>query len=797
MHSKKYSPDHELISQTRESLEFDEILGFFGQKTQTELGKQLISNLDLMDPNRQKDHFAQLNLWCEWLSANQALRLPTIPHPKIFKRKALLDPFGAKTLRDIRDVLSFWFLIREQDSLAAMLPEANVPASLESLSFKLSGLFERNGQWRDDLSPTYQRLIKQYRHTEARIEQTFNQLLQTHKDFLSEALPFTRNQRRVLAVKKDFKGKVRGILQDYSGSGNTVFIEPDAMVQIQNKLSQLDFEISEELFKIRCELTQEILQFPYIWDVVCPHLGHMDMFLALASVAKQTQCKPIAPNPNGQLSLQGARHPFLDEAFASFRQVSRELEEPDTNHMVSFHLDLNEQTKGLIVSGANAGGKTVTLKTTGLLAWMANAGLPIPADETSQIPYYQYICADIGDHQSLSHNLSTYASHLKTMKQLLTMPSSPKLVLLDELGSGTDPQEGNALAQAIIESLVEEPHHLLVTTHQQILCTLALNHQNLDNGSMIFDKRRLRPTYRFQQGVPGRSHALDIAANTGLPETVLKRAHDLIDNAQIDIQAAIQQLQEKNRELEKQKARFRKEERRLTRRIADTRKEKQALAQEREAFNEKSRQKLKKTIQTADRELRQILRDATSRKQAQKSLAAFQAVSKTLLPPEPEKLEPTDIAAAPLPVEQWQVGDRVYLSVWRMEGVLVSHDRKRALINCNGKNMQADISQVLHFEKQESKAAVVSDHLESDDAQLSFELNLLGFRVEEALSEIDRHLDLALRKHAPFLRIIHGHGTGALKQGVRQFLKDHPIRNSFLLNIDPKNDGVTEIKFNS
>lgn len=789
--------DIPLKDQTRDSLEFAEVLRFFAQKAQTHLGKAAVLNLDLMPLDDQEHHYGVLECWCEWLMVNRTFRFPPIPEPESFFRKPRLDPFGAKDLRDIRDLLLFWASLYQEGDASTLLPDVPGHISLEPLASRLANLFERNGSWRDDISPTYARLIRQYRSAENRIDSTFQQLLQQHRDILSEAVAFTRNNRKVLAVKKDFKGKVRGILQDYSGSGNTVFVEPDAIVQIQNQLHQLDFEIREELFKIRCELTEAILEHPYIWEVVCPHLVSMDLMQALALTAKEHQCLPLQPNKDGVLDLRAARHPFLDQHFAIQRQVERELEEPDSNKMVPFYLTLDTTTRGLIISGANAGGKTVTLKTTGLLAWMANSGVPIPVDEGSRVPFYKHICADIGDHQSLSHNLSTYASHLRTMNLLLHTQATPKLVLLDELGSGTDPLEGNALAQAIIETLVEEPNHLLVTTHQQILCTLALNHDHLDNGSMVFDQHLLRPTYKFQQGVPGRSHALDIAANTGLPQRVLARAKGLLDDSQLDVQAAIQQLQETNRELEKQKARFRKEERRLVRRIADARKEALALEQEREKFSENARLKVKKTVEAADRELRQILRNASNRKQAQKSLAEFQAASKALLPETPKKLEETDIQAHSLPLEKWQVGDRVFLANWRMEGQLVSHDRKRALVNCQGKQLQAEISQILHLDRQELDRPIISDHLEGGEEEVvRFELNLLGFRVEDAVCEIDRELDLALRKHAPFLKIIHGHGTGALKAGVRDFLKTHPARQSFQMLIDPKNDGITEIKFN-
>ena len=203
-------------------------------------------------------------------------------------------------------------------------------------------------------------------------------------------------------------------------------------------------------------------------------------------------------------------------------------------------------------------------------------------------------------------------------------------------------------------------------------------------------------------------------------------------------------------------------------------------------------------MDVAERELRQILRQASSTKQAKRRLAEFQATKKTLLPQIPKKLEDTPVAASTLPLSQWKAGDQVYLPLWRIQGQLISFDRKKALINCNGKQLHAEVSQVLHMDDQNKPKAVVSDHFESGIEQaVTFELNLLGFRVEDAVSEIDRQIDMALRRQSPFLRVIHGHGTGALKAGIREYLKSHPARNTFDLVIDPGNDGVTDLQFTS
>jgi DNA mismatch repair protein MutS2 len=508
----------------------------------------------------------------------------------------------------------------------------------------------------------------------------------------------------------------------------------------------------------------------------------------------------VAPNPNRKLHLLHARHPFLDAHFATARQRYYEREQEDRNQMVAFNLSLDDEIKGLIISGANTGGKTVTLKTTGLIAWMANSGLPVPVDEGSQVPYYSTILADIGDNQSLSHNLSTFASHLANMREVLAIEAPEALVLLDELGSGTDPREGNALALALIEEIGARGFHLLVTTHQQVLTTFALNHPHLENGSMAFDPHRLKPTYRFNQGVPGRSHALDIARDAGLPESVLARATDLLDEEVIDIQAAINELQQQHKQLHKQKQKLRREERRLQRRISDTKREEEKFQQLQDEFKERSRARIKRKVDKAEQELRGLIQEIGDRKTARESLSKMAKLRDELVEPEqaPEKRASIEEPLSGKPPEAWREGDRVYLKLWRRSGRLLNVDRKKARVDCDGKVFTVAVDEVLHMAEQEPVARPqrVSQHLETaDGGAAKSELKLLGFRVEEALMEVDRAIDGALRSGVPFLRVIHGHGSGALKTAVREHLRIHGARSSFEVNIDPENDGVTELKF--
>ena len=789
-----------LVRQTRHRLDFETVLAFFSLKAQTREGKALLFGQDLMRPNHQRRHFAELDQWMQFHKVSPSLRFPAIPAAATFRRDPLLKPFERAELRDFRDVLNFWAKVSADEVLAFARPEVPVNEDLTALTHRLAGAFTPNGDWSEEISPRYRQLIGRRRQTEDQLADTLRNLCKRYAAHLNETMVFERNQRKVLAVKVDFRGRVKGILHDYSSSGHTVYVEPQETVDQQNRLTRIDAEIDEEIWRIRQELSAAILTAGEIATIICPHLAHMDRMQALALVAHETDCQVLCPNRKKQLDLYQARHPFLDKAFAPYRREVFEQEETDDNEMVPFSLHLDKTRLGLVISGANTGGKTVTLKTTGLIAWMANSGLPVPIDEGSHLPYYGHIFADIGDNQSLSHNLSTFASHLANMRHMLEDADADTLILLDELGSGTDPQEGNALARAMIEEIVRRCSHLLVTTHQQVLTTYALTHPHLENGSMVFDARLLKPIYRFNQGVPGRSHALDIAANAGLNEEVLAEAKRLMDEKQVDIQAAIRTLQQQHKQLDKQKQKLRRDELRLHRRIVESREESNRLKRLQEELKDKTRISLRKTIDKAERELRTLLEDLGSQKQTRKLVTRFAQARREMMEPyaEPEKLASIEVETSALQPSDWRQGDRVFLKTFRREAVLLGIDRKKVRVECDGKVISTDLGDLMHL-KQEPQPAPqgrVTDAFEAaGEETLTAELHLLGKRVEEAVLEVDQTVDRALRKGLPFLKIIHGHGSGALKAAIRDFLARHLARQTFEVVIDKENDGITEVRF--
>ncbi|MCB1050534.1 MAG: Smr/MutS family protein [Acidobacteria bacterium] len=789
---RKISPLEHLETNTLDHLEWHAILPYYACQAQTGPGRQRLLTPQPQTAQALRERAPILKTWLDRVSGQGPLRIPDLRDAKWFERDPFQNPFSAEDLSLVGKFLVFMIDHLETNQFA-FLPEAPKPEpSHLRLRDHLKILFEPNGDWSPLASPKLGQLLNTLRHLESQIERNLQSHLERHGDILSESIVYERNGRKCLAVKTDFKGRIRGIVQDSSASGKTVFLEPESVLGPQNEWAETQAAIREEIWRIRCETTQSILdpQLEIVaWMACC---ARWDAEQTLALVAHQTGSHFLIPEGK-DLHLIRARHPYLDEKFAALRQRASQSEGLDAHHMVPFSLRLDDQVRGLVLSGANTGGKTVCLKTTGLLAQLARCGLPVPCEEGSQIPYYRYILADIGDHQSLTMSLSTFASHLEYLKAILAADDPATLVLLDELGSGTDPEEGSALARALIETMLQRDYQFLVTTHMQVLCTFALTHPHLDNGSMVFDERALRPTYQFAQGVPGRSHALEIARRSGLDESVLTRAQELISANLVDIQAAIRELQERSRSMEKAQRKLRKEEIRLHRKIQETKAETRKLESARQQVQQEAQSKIRKEVERAEMRLRTFLEETKAKSLRKQAGLEFAKLSQDLVP-ETHAVQKVEIQASGTPLDAWQKGDLLYYLAWGKTAKLVRLDRKKVHIEIEGKQLIVEASDVLHQHSgQKEKPVRTESEFEPQMAQI--QLRLLGMTVEEAIADLEVTLDRVLRSGQPYLEIIHGHGTGALKQAIRTYLKRHPVREQWQVEIDPGNDGITQLRF--
>jgi DNA mismatch repair protein MutS2 len=786
-----------------QELEFAPIVAMFAHHTQTDRAGQAL--LGLRPPEDLKAHFDTLNRWSVYLEAYEPMVVPPLPLDSLFQRVIRLDPLDREELLVFQRVFQvFMTLCRSEHPSPIGFSKQTLQESPEilALSARLDELFDDRGQWTKAVSPKYAKGLDQWVRLEHQMAAQFQHILRQQADLLSEPVLFTRQDRTVLGVLSSYQRRIPGIVVDYSGTGQTVFIEPAFAVALRNQMTEVQRSLDEELFRVRLELSERIFAMDSLRHRILPELERMDFFQTCCRLMTSHRLVPICPDDSGRVVVHQARHPFLDPCFAEDRR-RHGLSEGSSDALVPLSLTLSDPSRALVISGANTGGKTVALKTIGVLVLLSHLGLPVPLEEGSVLPHVSAVFCDIGDHQSLSQNLSTYAGHLTHLKEVLGYcrqePSTPALVLLDELGSGTDPNEGNAIAQAVLENLVGPQSWVFLTTHQQALCAFAVDHPAIENASMSFDQNRFKPTYALQMGVPGRSHALDIAQKLGFDEQLIQRSRQLIRQESLALHQILVELQEKAQLLEKQRLKLKKEERRCARRAAENREEAQRLEATQRVLREKERTRLEKTVAKVERELRGVLQDVASNKQRQKVVSQFKEVVQAVLPEDHESTGKREMPqASGLPWNAWQPGDGVWVKSWGKAGILEKLARKSLEVRLNGLLMTLTPDDVIHLQQAtqgSANAKVTVFSPERPESGLPLSLSLRGMNKEEALRQLESSLQRAILEHPPCLVVIHGHGDGVLKKAVRQYLQQHPFSSHWGTELSRENDGQTTVAF--
>jgi DNA mismatch repair protein MutS2 len=663
---------------------------------------------------------------------------------------------------------------------------------------------DESGEVSDHASPELRRIRNGLRVAQDRLLTHLRELLNSPavRPALQDAVITQRNGRYVLPVRADSKGKVKGIVHDQSASGQTLFVEPLAIVEAGNRVRQLEAEERHEVERILRALSGQVANQADGLAVTVEALGELDLHLAKGRLADETHAtrptlRPISPRSprTPVLRLVEARHPLL------------------RGEVVPISLELGADFDVLVITGPNTGGKTVALKTVGLLALMAQAGLQIPAKDGSELSVFRAVYADIGDEQSIEQSLSTFSSHVSHIVQMLDRVDAGSLVLLDELGAGTDPQEGSALARAIICYLLERGAFCVATTHYSELKAFAYATPRVENASVEFDVETLSPTYRLMVGVPGRSNALAIASRLGVPGDVVQHAESLLDPNAAQSEAMLANIQQELAEAERarQEAALHAEEAaRLRRRLRDELREterarrevlRQARAESEQALAEFRREGHRRIEALADgrpdrRQLRARLDDL-------ESLAPLPAPADES-PPAPE--EPfNDEETGPAAIE---VGEEIVVGRIGMPGtVLEIHDNGDADLDVRGMRVRvraAELADARRASRRDRQAlqevdarrasAPVLARADSAPVAPPTQLDLRGLRRDEAGEALDRYLNDAYLAGIPRVRIVHGKGTGAVRAAVREQLSGHPLVSRFTsADRDSGGEGATEV----
>jgi DNA mismatch repair protein MutS2 len=677
--------------------------------------------------------------------------------------------------------------------------------SCEELTDEIDGCISGQGEVLDHASPKLARVRRELRTAHARLLDKLNRLVANPQNatYLQEPLVTQRGGRYVVPIKAEFKGRLAGLVHDTSASGATLFIEPLSAVDLGNRWRELQLKEAKEVERILAELSGSVAgQADEIaWTVQA--LAELDVILAKARYADaleatEPRLTPLKPrsrtlsreetpakrpqssggHPGSTLDLRQARHPLLDP-----------------ERVVPIDIYLEEGVYALVITGPNTGGKTVSLKTVGLMVAMAQSGLHLPVAEGSALSVFEGIYADIGDEQSIEQSLSTFSSHLTNIIGILRDADERCLVLLDELGAGTDPVEGSALARAILSHLLIRRITTLVATHYSELKLFAHTTPGVENASVEFDLETLSPTYRMQIGLPGRSNAFAIAERLGLPSSIVQAAQAMVSPGDLEAESLLAEIQQAQREAAAARdetllgqQRVSQQEHRLTARLSTIEAERDVILGEARAEARRLLEEVREEIEALRSEMSSRPSPAALGEEWLAQARARLAEREQPLASEPPPLVPEEIA---LPGEI-QVGDTVFVRGLSTTGEVTALDGEMADVQVGtfGVRVQReDLERRSRRQKTESRPQPVPAEALSAPP---VELDLRGQRVEEVLPNLEKYLDDAFLAAMPFVRIIHGKGTGTLRQAVRQQLRTHPLVKSYRAGTDGEGgSGVT------
>lgn len=697
--------------------------------------------------------------------------------------RELLDIGG--TLRAIRS-LQQWHS-KNAGMHTVLSPRFDILAPNKRLEEKIFTCIQSEEEVADAASPALAAIRRKIRGAAVRVREQLDKLIhsQTHQKHLQEAIVTQRSGRYVVPVKAEFRGEVPGLVHDTSASGQTVFVEPMSVVELNNEIRVLRSDEQEEISRILLELSGEAGDFADSLIESYQFAVQLNVIFAKAQLAYRMKAVVPEIDEKGRTDLHSARHPLIAK-----------------EKVVPTDIALGQDFDALIITGPNTGGKTVALKTLGLLTLMAMCGLMIPAGEGSRLPVYRHILADIGDEQSIEQSLSTFSAHMVNIIRILDVADGESLVLLDELGAGTDPVEGAALATAIIEELRREGVRLACTTHYAELKSYALQTDGVENACCEFDVESLRPTYRLLIGVPGKSNAFAISRRLGLEGRIVDRAGELVNEENSSFEQVIERLEERRREMENELEAARKAARqaRETMRQSEARQAEagQRAKREIDQAREEASRIVQKTRQQADALLNEL---DELRRQQNKALSAEQ---KARLRSGLRELESSADPVRKRRRDGYQLprelrpGDSVVIfDIDKAATVLEAPKDGQVLVQAGIIKTRVQVENLrLSGEGQKAKAKPGRSVTKNVSApEIATSLDLRGMNVEEGLMEVDAFLDRVARSHVPQVTIIHGKGTGVLRAAVQQHLRRCSQVKSFRLGAFGEGEsGVTVVE---
>jgi DNA mismatch repair protein MutS2 len=762
------------------TLEFDAVRSLLERCMSSDLGRALLPSIVPLDDLNDIIHRQRQTSEAKALLQEESppsLHQLVDPRPlldQVAQQGRVLEPHDLLDVQFLlataRQVKRFFGRVAERyPLLAAVVQPMAIPDHLERL---IAQVVDARGEVKDSASPQLQEIRHELRRTRERVKRLLEEHLSQHKEVVREPLITLRNQRYVIPLRPDYQRRLRGIVHDHSSSGATVFVEPLDVLEHNNRLVELETAEEVEVHRILRALTTAVWEERGGLRQIAEALGELDCILARGRLSQLLQAHEPQFSEDGRIELVRARHPLL---VAAAQGGGREV--------VPATLSIDPATRTLVITGPNTGGKTVLLKTIGVLVLMAQAGLHIPADAGSKLALFHQVFADIGDEQSLAQSLSTFAGHMHHIVEFLRGADARTLVLLDELGAGTDPAEGAALGIAILEALYRRGARTFVTTHHHAIKVHAHLHPGMETAAMAFDAETLQPTFHVRLGHFGGSNALAISQRLGLPPEVLALAHRHLNADEHRLVEAADRLQEELRHLE----RLRQAAQRDRDAAARARQQYEAKLAE---VDEERRQRMAQTAEALDRWLAQTRRqldEALQRLRQPGDTSAVASARALLRQAEAELAAMTEAVSPAAPVvKAFRAGDEVWLPKWRVRGVVLKAPADGGVVEVQAGQLtlKVPMSQVEALREalpSEPTRPTPATSLRPDVARhIAPELNLIGWRVADALPSLEKYLDEAAAAGLHRVRIIHGKGSGRLRAAVHELLTSHPHVKAYM-----------------
>lgn len=757
--------------QTLNKLEYNKVISLVEQETATSVGK---SQAALIQPSVDMEAIevlqAETDEAADILRWNKAIPFSHMeditPSLKRSEIGGTLPPSEivqiAQLIASGRNIKTF--IEEVENELPLLQGITNEITALKHLEKEITSKIDEDGNVYDDASPALRGIRQSIQHYESNIRDRLHQLTKTKSKMLSDSIITIRNQRYVLPVKQEYKGSIGGIVHDQSSSGQTLFMEPKAIIELNNQLQQSYVKEEQEIELILQKLTGEIANHTDTLAVNQSQIAKLDVIHARARTAmKMKATKPVLNN-KGVIDLKSARHPLLplDTAVAS-------------------DIFLGNSSHAMVITGPNTGGKTVTLKTIGLLVLMAQSGLQIPALDGGQVACYSQVFADIGDEQSIEQNLSTFSSHMTNIVQIMEKVHADSLVLFDELGAGTDPQEGAALAMSILDKVIDINATVVATTHYPELKAYGYNKEAVINASVEFDVASLQPTYRLLMGVPGRSNAFEISERLGLSSATIAHAKSYLGIESKNVENMIVALENTKKAAEEKEAEAAEIVEAAQQLKQDLEKEWQTFQKEEARLYEKAEEKADKALRKAREEAEIIVEEVRQMKdQSLWKEHEWIEARKMLEEAQPELTDSIPENAPSKPekgAQDIQVGDEIKHQTLHQYGEVVEKKNdKEYIIQVGQMKMTAKKKDLEFIRKKEADQPEAVTHVvkKASTSNVKPELDLRGERYEDAMQQLEKYIDDALMQGYPRVTIIHGKGTGALRKGVEQFIRSTP-----------------------